>query len=116
MTENDTHERNARLGALAAAGGLLISGAAGLVCVAPLAAIALGVSGLGWLTQYVQLRVPALLATAALLLLGYVTVYQRGATCRNPARQRRTKVWLWVATAVAAAVNALEFLILPAMG
>jgi uncharacterized membrane protein len=116
MTENDTRERSVRLGALAARGGLLISFATGLVCAAPLAAIALGVGGLGWLTQYVQLRVPALLATAALLLLGYVLVYRRGAACRNDSRHRHAKVWLWVATAFAAAVNAFEFLILPTLG
>ena len=42
-----------------------------LVCALPLAAITLGVGGLGWLTRYVYLRVPAALATAALLLLGF---------------------------------------------
>jgi len=116
MTENDVNERTARLGALAAGGGLLISFATGLVCVAPLVAIALGVGGLGWLTQYVHLRVPAVLATAGLLLLGHYLVYRHGAVCRNDSRRRSTKVWLWVATAVAAAVNAFEFLILPALG
>jgi hypothetical protein len=115
MTENDMKERSVRLGALAARGGLLISFATGLVCAAPLAAIALGVGGLGWLTQYVHLRVPAMLATAAVLLLGYVLVHRHGAACRNDGR-RRAKVWLWFATAFTVAVNAFEFLILPALG
>ena len=116
MTNEDMTERRLGMGALAACGGFLATCVTAAVCALPLAAIGLGVGGLGWLTRYVHLRVPATLATAALLLLGFHLVYRRGAICRDDARRRTTKTILWAATAFAVAINAFEFLILPAWG
>ncbi len=116
MTIKDMAQRTVDMGAVAAGGGFLAACVTAAVCALPLAAIGLGVGGLSWLTQYVHLRVPAALATAALLLLGFHLVYRRGASCRNDARRRRAKTILWAATAFAVAINTFEFLILPLLG
>jgi hypothetical protein len=116
MTDEDTRGRTLRWGARAAAGALLASGVTALVCALPLAAIALGVGGLGWLTQYVNLRVPAALATAALLAAGFHLVYRHGAACQDVRRRRSAKLLLWAATAFSLAIHTFEFLILPAWG
>lgn len=116
MTNEDTARRTVDMGAVAACGGFLATCVTAAVCALPLAAIGLGIGGLGWLTQYVHLRVPAALATAALLMLGFHLVYRLGADCRNDVRRRTAKTILWGATAFAVAINTFEFLILPVWG
>jgi hypothetical protein len=112
----DTTQRTVDMGAVAACGSFLATCVTAAVCALPLAAIGLGVGGLGWLTQYMHLRVPAALATAALLLLGFHLVYRLGAACGNDMRRRTAKTLLWSATAFAVAINTFEFLILPVLG
>jgi hypothetical protein len=116
MTNKDSALRTVNMGAVAACGGFLATCVTAAVCALPLAAISLGVGGLVWLTQYVHLRVPAALASAALLLLGFHLVYRLGATCRNDVQRRTAKTILWSATAFAVAINTFEFLILPLWG
>jgi hypothetical protein len=113
MSHDESARRTVGLGALAAFGGFVATCVTAAVCALPLAAIGLGVGGLGWLTQYLHLRVPAALATAALLGLGFHLVYRRGAACQPGARRRTAKALLWAATAFAAAIHGFEFLVLP---
>jgi hypothetical protein len=109
-------DRTVGLGALAAAGGFLAGCITVAVCLLPLLAIGLGVGGLGWLTQYLYLRVPAALAAAALLLLGYALVYRRGSQCARAGRRRAAKLILWVSAVFAIGINAFDFVLLPAVG
>ena len=102
----------------AATASLLGSIVTGAVCALPLVAIVLGVGGLGWLTQYSYLRVPASIATAGLLGFAFYTQSRarRSSSCGAAAERRRRGVarWLlWLALGVALAVNLFEYVILP---
>lgn len=103
---------------VSAAGGLLATLATGAACVGPLLAVALGVGGFGWLTRYAHLRVPATIATATMLAVGFYVVHVRS---RRPACARRTRsrlgpLLLWIATTLAVAVNLFEYLVFPRLG
>ncbi len=103
---------------VAAAGGLAATVFTGVACVGPLVAILLGVGGFGWLTQYTYLRVPASIATAVCLALGFYWAYfrvSRGA-CQRTTRARLVRATLWTATALAIAVNLFEYVIFPHLG
>lgn len=105
---------------VAAAGGLVAAIATAGACVGPLVAILLGVGGLGWLTRYADLRVPASIATGSLLAFGFYRVHWR------PGAGRCARAWsskkkvaaglLWTATVVAVAVNLFEYLVFPHLG
>jgi hypothetical protein len=116
MKDSSPSSRPLHLGTLAAGGGFLAGCVTAAVCALPLLAIGLGIGGLGWLTQYLYLRVPASLAAAGLLMLGFHFVYRRGAGCRHPGRQRLAKMMLWASTVFAVGINTFEFLILPNLG
>jgi hypothetical protein len=105
-----------RMALAAAGGGLLATVATGLACLGPLAGILLGVGGLGFLTRFTWLRVPATLLTAALLAVGFFTLYRPlpAACAARPSGTRRLgRVLLWSATLLAISVNVFEYLIFP---
>jgi mercuric ion transport protein len=101
---------------LAALGGLVTAIGTGVACVGPLVAILLGVGGFGWLVQYAHLRVPATLATALLLALGFHLTSRRPPDACRRAKQHRARVLLWSATALAVAINVFEYVIFPRLG
>ena len=107
-------------GTAAAAGGLVAAIATASVCVGPLVAILLGVGGLGWLTRYADLRVPASIVTGALLAFGFYRVHWRSEAERCARKQSSKKKvatgLLWTATVVAVAVNLFEYLVFPHLG
>lgn len=111
----EAETRPSRAALVAAAGGLLATLLTGAACVGPLVAILLGIGGFGWLTQYGYLRVPASLATAALLAAGFYLVHRKRRRC-GAARARRETAVLWLATAVAVAINLFEYVIFPRLG
>ncbi len=102
-------QANTKTGLLLALGSCVGSFVTGAVCLAPLAGILLGVSGLSWLTRYAELRTPATVLTFALLGLGFWQV--RRVAC-GP-RRRKAKAVLWGATALALVINATEYFVLP---
>lgn len=110
--------RSTRLAAVAAAGGLVAAFVTASACLIPLGAILLGVSGLGFLTRFAPLREPASVVTGALLALGFHLAYrvQRPGECR---RDRAVRHWgrtfIWLSAGIAAAVNLLEYLVLPTL-
>lgn len=100
----------------AAVGGMAATLVTAIACVGPLAAILLGVGGLGFLTQYTYLRVPATLLTFTVLGVGFAIAYQgKYAECAR--KGVRTVViarrLLWVGLVFAAAVNLFEYVIFP---
>lgn len=114
-----TEKGSDKLAFAAAAGGLLATVATGLACVGPLVAILLGIGGLGWLTQYAYLRVPASIVTGVLLAAGFYWAYRRprGTDCKKRTRSRAIgRAILWAATALALAVNVFEYVIFPRLG
>lgn len=101
---------------IAAIGGMAATIVTAVACVGPLAAILLGVGGLGFLTQYTYLRVPATVLTFTLLGVGFAVAYQRKyAECaRRRVRSVVTaRILLWVGLALAVAVNLFEYVIFP---
>jgi hypothetical protein len=113
MDDDARNDSGASAGIAAAAGGLVATIVTGLACVGPLVAILLGVSGMGWLAQYAYLRVPATIVTAVLLIGGFVFVYGGDRTCADTTKGKMARVILWIATALAIAVNVFEYFIFP---
>lgn len=110
LTTNPAHA-----GAAAAVAGMLAAVATGAACIGPMAGIAFGIGGLGWLARTAPLQVPASLLTVALLAAGFQLLYRRR-DCPCTTGRRGARVLLWIATGMAAAINAFEYLILPALG
>ena len=114
-----TGEREA-FGVWAAIGSLVATLVTGAACVVPLLAIVVGIGGLGWLARYAYLRVPASIATFALLAAGFAWAYRKRArgAC-SPAAKRNLRIargLLWSAALLAIAMNVLEYLVFPELG
>jgi predicted lipid-binding transport protein (Tim44 family) len=94
---------------------VLASAGVGLACVGPLLGIVLGIGGLGFLSRYHWLQLPATIATAVLLATGFFLTYRRrGARCDHKARSARIERWLlWSATLLAIALQIFEHVIFP---
>lgn len=92
---------------------LLASLLAGLACIGPLAGIALGVSGLGWLSQYTYLTVPASILSIALLFVAVLMYVRRKQSCINRTRHRINKAFLFITAVIVIGINVFEFVILP---
>jgi hypothetical protein len=112
ITHATTRER---LGGAAAIAGIAAAVTTGAACIGPLLGIAFGLGGLGWLARYAHLQVPASLLTIVLLAAGFYLLYLRR-DCACSAAGRGARALLWVATAVAVAINLFEYLILPTLG
>ena len=111
-TQQTPHERLGGGAAMAGMAAAVVTGAAGI---GPMLGIALGIGGLGWLVRYAHLQLPASVLTVVLLAAGFYLLY----VCRDggcTAARRGARALLWVATAVAVAINAFEYLILPTLG
>ncbi len=103
----------------AAAGGIVATIASSIACVGPLMAIVFGIGGFGFLTRYSWLRVPASLATVALVGLAFYLVYRRPAEdCDTKPTfiKKLSKSMLWVAAAMAIGLNVFEYVIFPRLG
>ena len=103
-----------RAGAVAALAGMAAAAVTGAACIGPMIGIAFGIGGLGWLARYAHLQLPATLLTIALLALGFRLLYRRR-DCGGTGR-RRARTLLWVAVVFAVAINAFEYVVLPALG
>ncbi|MCB1915974.1 MAG: hypothetical protein KDG52_09685 [Rhodocyclaceae bacterium] len=103
-----------RAGAAAALAGMATAVVTGAACIGPMIGIAFGIGGLGWLARYAHLQLPATLLTIALLALGFRLLYRRR-DCGGTGR-RRARTLLWVAVVFAVAINAFEYVVLPALG
>lgn len=111
-TRPDDAHGDAKLGLLAAAAGLLTTLTTAAACVGPFVAILLGVGGFGWLTRYAHLRVPATVLTALVLGIGFWRLYGPR-TCRRSSGRRAARGLLWLASALAVAVNVFEYAVMP---
>jgi hypothetical protein len=116
MIENTTPQTTNRIGMAAATAGVVTACATGAACIGPFVGIVFGIGGLGWLAQYAYLRVPAALATLLVLAVGFILVRRagRGQACDRALRPARRMLWL--AAALALAINTFEFVILPTLG
>ena len=105
-----TADTSARSGLFASGGALVAAVLSSACCWLPLAAIGLGASSAGVGAFFEAWRVPLLLATVALLGVGFYLVYRKprcapGDACEvpNPRLQRINRGMLWLTTALVAA-------------
>ena len=106
----DNNEKNGVYTGLAS---LCASLVAGLACIGPLLGIALGVSGLGWLSQFSYLTLPASVVSLALLTVAIVMYVKRKSSCANRRRHYLNLFFLAITTLVVIGINVFEFIILP---
>lgn len=99
--------------ACVAVGSTLVTAAA---CLIPWIALTLGISGLGFLTRYTYLQVPASIATVVLLVVSYRALRRARATCGGKAMPRLATALFRTAVVFAVAINVTEYLVLPALG
>lgn len=104
---------NENTGVYAALVSLLSSLVAGVACIGPMLGILLGVSGLGWLSRYSYLTVPAAIVSIGLLMVAGTLYMKRSTSCANRRRHILDRFFLIVITLIVIVINIFEFLILP---
>ncbi len=92
---------------------LLASMVAGLACIGPLMGIALGISGLGSLTQYSNLTVPASIISLALLSVALYMFKARKVCCADKRKHLIKRNMLALSALLVIGINVGEFLIIP---
>ncbi|MDO3721906.1 hypothetical protein QVZ43_09230 [Marinobacter sp. chi1] len=105
----DTTKRFAATTAVMAMASTLVTAAA---CLIPWIALSVGIGGLGFLTRYTYLQVPATIVTVALLSISYRAL--RRSPCQGTT-SRLTRGLFWFAVALAVAINLIEYVVLPAL-
>ena len=92
---------------------LVASLVAGSACIGPLLGIAMGIGGLGWLSQYYYLTVPASVVSLVLLSIALLFFFKRKTSCANR-RKHIMQVYLIGAIAIAViGINVFEYIIFP---
>lgn len=104
---------NEKTGVLTGLASLFASMVAGAACIGPMLGIAMGVSGLGWLSQYTYLTRPAAAASLILLAIAIVTYAKRRTSCANRRKHRMNLAFLILTALIVIGINGFEFLILP---
>ena len=112
---NTSYLRTESTGVLTSLGSLFASCIAGLACIGPLLGITLGLSGLGWLTQYSYLTVPASIVSMVLLALAIYVFKNRKSSCASRRRHFLNYYFLVITTFIVVGINAFEYLVLPNM-
>jgi len=111
-------QSEARRQRLIAAGGIVGALAASSCCIVPLILFSLGISGawIGNLTALAPWKPLFVVATAGLLGYGFYLVYWKprqtcsdGAACTRPISNRLVQFALWIATVLAAAAFAFDY-------
>jgi hypothetical protein len=88
---------------------------AGIACVGPMLGIVLGVSGLGWLTRYHYLTLPATIASLVLLAVALYMYKRRRTSCINRRKHQLNVILLGAITAIVVGISVFEYLIFPNM-
>lgn len=105
--------RSEKTGILISTASLFTALTAGLACIGPMLGIAFGVAGLGWLSQFSYLTVPASVASLALLVCALYLFKTRNSSCASRWRHRLSIVFITGVTLVVTSINIFEYLILP---
>ena len=105
--------RNETAGTFTGLASLVASCVAGVACIGPLMGIALGVSGLGWLTSYSYLTLPASIISMTLLVAALYMFINRKSCCANKRKHFMKRNLLIVSSLVVVGINVFEFLIFP---
>lgn len=115
MNTTNLTVKDERAGIWASIASLCASLVAGIACVGPMLGIVLGVSGLGWLTRYHYLTLPASIASLVLLGAAFYMYKRRRTSCVDRRKHRLNVIMLGVIAAVVIGINVFEYLIFPYM-
>lgn len=107
--------RNETTGVVTGMAGLFASLIAGMACIGPLMGIAMGISGLGWMSGYSHLSVPASITSLVLSAVAVFMYTTRRSCCASKRRHYMQRALLISAVLLVVAINAFEFLIFPNM-
>ena len=109
-----THKLSSeKLSVYTASASLAASIVAATACVGPLLAIALGVTGLGWLSQFSTLTIPASVLSVVLVLAAIVVYKNRKSSCASRRKHFFYRWFLVLSAATVVSVNVFEYIILP---
>ena len=102
-----------KAGIITTTASLFASIVAGLACIGPMLGIAFGITGLGWLTQYSYLTLPASIVSISLLLAATYLLTKVRINCVSKRRSRFNSVFLVVTAFVVVGINVFEYLVIP---
>lgn len=105
-----TNERTSVVAGLAS---LTASIVAGIACIGPLLGITMGVTGLGWLSQFAYLTGPASITSILLLVVATTLYVKRRVSCANRNTHILNMIFLVVTGLIVIGINVFEFLIFP---
>jgi len=100
-------------GVFAAMASVIAAAVAGIACIGPLVGILLGIGGMGWLSQYNYLSLPASIVSLALLVLAVFIYFKRTASCASRRKHRINQLLLSVSAMAVIGINGFEFIVLP---
>jgi len=107
LTKNESH------GVMAALASLLAATIAGLACIGPLLGIMLGIGGMGWLSHYTYLTIPASIISLLLMVFAVFIYRKRTVSCASRRKHRFNQLLLGVSVLAVVGINSFEFIILP---
>lgn len=113
MTNTYLIAKDEKAGMLTSLASLFTSLIAGLACIGPMLGIVLGVSGLGWLSSYSYLTLPASVASIVLLVVALYMFNKRKASCASRRKHMFNFIFMGITTAVVIGINVFEYLIFP---
>lgn len=105
--------KNEISGVITGVASLCASLVAGIACIAPFSAIALGLGSVGWMTQYSYLTAPACVLSLALLAIAAYLFLNRSASCASKRQYFMKRNFLITTALFVVAINVTEFLIIP---
>jgi len=102
----DFSKQQSKVGTLASFGGLIAGLLASTCCILPVAVVLVGLGSVGLAAAFEPYRIPLIILTYLFLGIGFYFNYRKpscavGDDCRVPKHIKRTRIVLWVATAVA---------------
>ena len=103
-------------GVFAAISSLVTAFIASIACIGPMLGIVLGVSGLGWLSSFSYLGIPASLISIGLLAAAVYLYTKRKSSCANRRKHQWNRYLLSACAFAVVAINAFEYIILPNLG
>lgn len=107
VTSNET------TGVVTGVAGLFASLIAGMACIGPLMGIAMGITGMGWLSGYSHLTIPASISSLVLTGAALYLYMTRKSCCASKRRHYMNQAILITATLFVVGINVFEFLIFP---
>ena len=92
---------------------VMASVVAGMACIGPMAGVILGLGGLGWMSQYAFLTMPAALVSLTLTVVSLYLFFSRLRCCANKRLYRLQRYVLLGSAFIVIGINVIEFVVIP---